>query len=215
MTNNTKPHARRGRMTICLDFDGVIHHYRGGWPKSGDPRDIEDTPTPGAREAVDALLGMGYDVKCHSARCHDSAAVGAIGDYLRKHDIRAEVVDQKPPSSLYVDDRGFRFRGDWGALLRFAEEVENLTPWNKGGTTEPENHTGAVIQALESRGLTVHPEQWDMIREVVGEIAEETQDSEVLEHGPAVVAYLRARGVHVPPDMVDELHDVVEQCTQD
>lgn len=121
--------------TICLDFDGVIHHYRGGWPESGDPADIEDTPTPGAKEAVDRLLSLGYDVKVHSARCSNDNAVIAIGAYLDKHKINAEVVKDKPPSVLYVDDRGFRFTGDWEALIAMVALGPGfIEPWNRKKT---------------------------------------------------------------------------------
>jgi len=134
---------RRTRKTICLDFDGVVHLYRSGW--QGSVTAITDPPTLGVRDAVDKLLGKGFDVKVYSTRCAEPQGYLAVQNWLRRHEIRADVARSKPPAVLYVDDRGYRFDGDWDALLAFVDRPENLDPWQVRDLT-PEVPTLNVLQ---------------------------------------------------------------------
>lgn len=102
------------RNTVCLDFDGVIHAYRDGWHGG----EIYDELTEGCVEGLRELHRRSRLVIC-TAR-HNLADVRA---YLRTHNIDHlfEAVDnRKPVASLYPDDRGFRFTGDWDAVIRAA-----------------------------------------------------------------------------------------------
>jgi hypothetical protein len=118
------------KRTICLDFDGVIHSYTSGF-QGVDV--IADPPVPGAREAVVELLDFGYDVTVFSTRCISFKGSEAMRAWLRKHqfDDRLRVSADKPPALLYVDDRGYRFEGDWDAVVCFATQSCALAPWNK------------------------------------------------------------------------------------
>ncbi len=115
---------------IILDFDGVIHGYDSGWQGVGI---CPDPPTPGAREAI-AKIRETEKVYVYSTRCSSPDGVRAIEEYLERHDIQVDgVVDKKIPASLSIDDRGFRFNGDWREVLEFLATPDAFTPWNKKG----------------------------------------------------------------------------------
>lgn len=119
------------RPRVTLDFDGVLNSYRTQIASDDPAAPIPDPPTVGAREAVRELRRRGYEVVVLSARTADSPkARRAIEAWLKKHGIEVDaVVDRKLPSVLYVDDKGFRFEGNWDAVLRFLEG--GARPWNK------------------------------------------------------------------------------------
>jgi len=110
---------------IILDFDGVIHSYpkwKGIVPT--------DPPVPGAKEAI-ARLRETYEVCVLSTRCTEEAGVQGIKDWLAEHEIVVDaVLTEKAPAILMVDDRGYRFDGDWNKLVEFVESG-NLEPWNR------------------------------------------------------------------------------------
>ena len=117
--------------TICMDFDGVIHSYTSGW-KGADV--IPDPPVPGAAEFMIWGLEQGFEMVVSSARCEHELGAWAIEEFLRDHGIPfTRVARKKPPALLYVDDRGFRFGGDFEALKSFVEEEGAMAPWNKRG----------------------------------------------------------------------------------
>jgi hypothetical protein len=114
------------KQTIVLDFDGVIHSYSSGW-KGADC--IPDPPTPGAREAI-AKLRDKYLVVVVSSRSHQPGGTDAIKSWLTHHQIEVDdVPDHKPPHIAVVDDRAFRFEGDWQAVLDGIADA--AVPWNK------------------------------------------------------------------------------------
>jgi hypothetical protein len=104
----------RARLTVCLDFDGVLHSYRSGWCGS---EIIPDPPVHGTRESV-ARLRQHYRVVVHSSRCHLEAGRRAVQHWLQKYGILVdEVCEHKPPAHVYIDDRAVRFRGNWDDLI--------------------------------------------------------------------------------------------------
>lgn len=114
------------KQRIILDFDGVIHGYESGWQ---GVEVIPDPPVPGAREAI-ADLRETFEVVVFSSRCHQEGGVEAIRLYLELHGIEVDdVVRNKVPASASVDDRGFRFEGNWEATV--AQLKGDLRPWNK------------------------------------------------------------------------------------
>lgn len=114
------------KQTVILDFDGVIHSYASGW-KGAD--NIPDPPTPGAKEAV-AKLREKYIVVVVSSRCHQAGGVHAIKNWLDQHGIEVDAVtNDKPPHIVTVDDRAFRFEGDWDAVIQGIPSAS--VPWNK------------------------------------------------------------------------------------
>jgi len=114
---------------ILVDFDGVIHRYDSGWQ---GVTVIPDPPVDGVKEAIADLMKE-YQVYVFSTRAADSdVGVAAIQSYLDKHEIEVSgVVKKKIPASLLIDDRAFRFNGDWGEVLEFVGSPTAFTPWNK------------------------------------------------------------------------------------
>ncbi len=114
------------KQTIILDFDGVIHSYTSGWIEAAH---IPDPPTPGAKEAI-AKLRDKYRVVICSSRCHQAGGIEAITIWLAMNGIEVDLVtNDKPPHIVTVDDRAFRFEGDWDAVI--AGIPLAAVPWNK------------------------------------------------------------------------------------
>ena len=129
-----KPSSRK---TIVLDFDGVIAQYKNGWTG------VEPTepPVPGAREAVEELIRLGYEVVVVSSRAYMGEHPGGEHAIVRWLDANGfpplRVTSDKVPAVLYVDDRGFRFTGDWREVLEFvARGPCSMMPWERK-TPEP------------------------------------------------------------------------------
>lgn len=113
------------KLTICLDFDGVIHGYQSGWKGA---HTIPDDVVPGTKEAIIRLRKI-FTVKVFSARCGIEGGADAIRDFLIKHDIEVDDVPlTKPPSFVYVDDRGVTFTGDWDKCIT---DVLNFKQWQR------------------------------------------------------------------------------------
>lgn len=99
--------------TVVLDFDAVLHLYRRGWT---GPEPLEP-PVPGALEFVRWLLAQGYDVVVSSARADQPDGLHGIVGWLARYGFPAlPVTNRKPAAILYVDDRAFRFEGDFQAV---------------------------------------------------------------------------------------------------
>lgn len=116
--------------TFAVDWDSTCVENR--WPNMGDW-------LPGAVEGLHQLSAMGNVVifSCRVAPWELSdwskprdivdvaAEVAAIRRMLRKRDLEHIEVwtrNFKPPALVYVDDKGFRFTGDWGAVVDFVTE---------------------------------------------------------------------------------------------
>ena len=116
------------KQTVVFDFDGVIHSYTSGWKGATI---IPDPPVPGIKEAIEKIRQL-YHVVVVSSRCSSSEGVAAIMDYLKANDIVVDdVVMEKPPAVVYIDDRAIRFNGDPSDLLN---QIVSFKPWNAAGT---------------------------------------------------------------------------------
>ena len=114
------------KQTIILDFDGVIHSYQSGWKGASV---IPDPPTEGAKEAI-AKLRETYIVAVVSSRTHQEGGIEAIGKWLELHGIIVDdIPNHKPPHIVTVDDRAFRFEGDWNSVIEGISAAS--VPWNK------------------------------------------------------------------------------------
>lgn len=110
------------KKTIAIDFDGVIHLNRHFISSTI----INDEPVPGAFNAIEQLRRQ-YKVIIFSCRATQAGGIEAIQDWLDMHGIEVdEVVGAKPHATVYIDDRGLNFGGDWQATL---EQVEGFEPW--------------------------------------------------------------------------------------
>jgi len=121
---------------ILIDFDGVIHGYESGWKGVAV---CTDPPVPGVAAAI-RKIRESHEAYVFSTRCcgdtpeESAEGIAAIEHYLKLHGIEVDgVVDKKIPASLSIDDRGYRFNGDWAEVLEFLESPDAFNPWNKKG----------------------------------------------------------------------------------
>jgi hypothetical protein len=117
--------------SIALDFDGVLHSYTSGWtgvvPK--------DPPVEGALEFFKWLVDAGFTISIFSTRANSPVGVRAIRNWMLSYGFpigRRTISAAKPNADIYVDDRGFRFEGDFNAVKTFLEKNNlNPKPWYK------------------------------------------------------------------------------------
>jgi hypothetical protein len=130
-------------LTIALDFDGVLHSYKRGYtgPIPLDP------PVEGAVAFVDALVARDYKVFIFTARIIESGpdkyigpdciperklAHAGIQQWLKHWGFPSlEVTGMKKHADLYIDDRGFRFEGDFDTVIDFLQENSSAQTWQK------------------------------------------------------------------------------------
>ena len=94
---------------VCLDFDGVLNAYQG-WATD---MHLTREPVRGSREFVKKLIEAGYDVVIYT--CREAKSVYA---WLRDNNFPViTVANHKPAAQIYIDDRGYRFDGDWEAAF--------------------------------------------------------------------------------------------------
>jgi hypothetical protein len=114
---------------ICIDFDGVICNTQN-WV---DETQVLDGPVDGAFQAIEDYLEADFRVAIYSSRSYRVEALQAIMCWFRKHGMRPEVLDHiefppyKPGAVLYIDDRGFHFRG----IFPHVSWIKDFKPWNK------------------------------------------------------------------------------------
>jgi hypothetical protein len=129
------PPQWKDKPTLCLDFDGVIHHYRKGW-QGGE---IYDDVVPGFFEWADRASEH-FHLVIYSSRSKTRAGQIAMVAYLheQRNKWRAnggksnsgvqsfEFSDRKPAAFLTIDDRAIQFDGTWPD----PEELRAFKPWN-------------------------------------------------------------------------------------
>lgn len=130
----------KGKPTICVDFDGVIHSYTSPWTKDTE---IHDPPVPGAMEFLRRCTDH-FTVCVLSTRSRNPLAVYAMQKWMIEHWepeeaesamreefhrwlFKIEFPTEKPPAIVYIDDRAMLFAGGWPTV----EEMQNFFPWNK------------------------------------------------------------------------------------
>jgi hypothetical protein len=115
--------------TVVVDFDGVLHSYIQPWTRADV---IKDPPTPGAIEWLNHMAeNASYKVVIVSTRAQLSVGKSAIRNWLLKYDCKCamtiEITDQKPPATMYIDDRAWHFDGSNFPTLR---QIAAFAPWN-------------------------------------------------------------------------------------
>ena len=109
--------------TIVFDFDGVIHSYKSGWKGTTN---IPDEPVEGIREAIEELRKY-YKIVIVSTRCFQKGGIDAIKKWLKEHDIQVDdVLKEKPPAIMYVDDNAICFNGNPKNLIK---QIKNFKNW--------------------------------------------------------------------------------------
>lgn len=141
-------------MTVCVDFDGVIHSYTSGWKGIAN---IPDPPVPGAIDALFRLLDAGFEVAIYSSRSSSFRGRWAMKRWLERaitehwlsggglpSGIEAECWSDaagiyrkfswpyfKPAALLTIDDRAITFNGNWSDPAYQPNAIKGFKPWNK------------------------------------------------------------------------------------
>lgn len=143
------------KLTLCLDFDGVLHSYTSGWV---DAMFIPDPPVPAAMEVLESYIKE-FDVVIFSSRSNQFGGINAmrlwlgywakkelglergnaIANYFNEVEVsHSFVVGEskssykrfplvKPVAFVTIDDRAITFDGNWP----HPQEIKNFKPWNK------------------------------------------------------------------------------------
>jgi 5'(3')-deoxyribonucleotidase len=115
------------KQTIILDFDGVIHSYKSGW--QGSAEIITDPPVDNVNQAIQELR-KNYRVVVLSSRCHQKGGIQAIKEWLKEYNIEVDdVVRDKVPAVVHVDDRAITFNGVWDENM--ISKIKEFEPWTK------------------------------------------------------------------------------------
>lgn len=126
--------SKSGQLTLCIDFDGVIHDYVLGDWREGE---IYGKPILGAIDALFRLRSRGWNVIIHTTRGRSEAARENIRNWLAaygdrdypdefalwnetrdKVDFPFTITDKKLPAIAYIDDRAVRFT-NWIDIIRY------------------------------------------------------------------------------------------------
>jgi hypothetical protein len=121
------------RKTLCVDFDGVLHSYTSGWQGAGI---VSDPPVEGAIEwLMEMTQERGIEVCIYSSRSREQDGVEAMMRWLVGNGLpldlaaRIKFPTQKPSAFLTIDDRCFRFEGDFPSYAW----IQRFRPWQKWG----------------------------------------------------------------------------------
>lgn len=142
---------------IGLDFDGVINSYKSGWK---DYDNILDPPVEGTREALNELIADGKSLVIYSARADNPKGKQAIVDYLKKYDLpNIPVADKKPIASIYVDDKGYQFEGNWKKCLT---KIKSFKTWLEKSSVNScleqlikKNYSAEELKGMNMRWVTI------------------------------------------------------------
>ena len=113
----------KGKKTLCIDFDGVIHAYSKGYHDGT----IYDKPMEGVQQALD-ILSKKYDLVCFSARINAGDAHGKkdMVEWLKNYDLLKyfiDITDKKIPCVAYIDDSAIRHT-DWKSTFNELRRLE-------------------------------------------------------------------------------------------
>jgi len=137
----------RFKKTVVFDFDGVTHSYKSGWKGATV---IADGPVSGIKEVIDELRKY-YNVVIVSTRCFQPGGINAIKAWLLKYDIVVDdVLGEKPPAIVYVDDRAICFDGNVENLVLQIRNFENWIEKEKNKSVMQDSKS-IIIQREEEQ----------------------------------------------------------------
>lgn len=121
------------KMTLCIDFDGVIHDYKEGW-KDGT---IYGNVVPGffdwAYEAQNFFKLTIYSSRSATEKGR-TEMYDWIGRQWRAWDptkaITIDFAHEKPIAFLTIDDRCIQFNGDWNDIRLDPTILRKYKAWN-------------------------------------------------------------------------------------
>jgi len=114
--------------TVAIDFDGVITDR--GVSIEGEFGKITD----GTRKALSKLKELGVKIIIFTAREDKDNVEKFLNENNIPYDEINENVDidnlsEKVVADVYVDDRAFRFEGNWNRVIDFVLDKEKHKPW--------------------------------------------------------------------------------------
>ena len=114
--------------TVAIDFDGVITDR--GVSIEGEFGKITD----GTRKALSKLKELGVKIIIFTAREDKNNVEKFLNENNIPYDEINENVDidnlsEKVVADVYVDDRAFRFEGNWNRVIDFVLDKEKHKPW--------------------------------------------------------------------------------------
>lgn len=122
LKQDVPPGFEHEKTNIAVDFDGVIHDFKG-W---GDGTCYGD-PLPSALEALERL-SKEYNVIIFTAKARPDRPLvnGKTGqelveEWLHKHDVMKYidyVTFEKPRAKFYIDDKAIRYDNNWIEILK-------------------------------------------------------------------------------------------------
>ena len=121
----------KNKLTICIDFDGVLHSYASGWQGIDV---IPDPPVDNAIEALTTYTGY-FDVCIYSSRSKDPKGIDAMVKWLLDNGLEPHYLShirfptQKPAAFITLDDRAIQFDGNFPSV----NAIKFFKPWYKRG----------------------------------------------------------------------------------
>lgn len=121
------------KLTICIDFDGVIHSCEHGWQDG----EIYGNVVPGffdwAYEAQKFFKLTIYSSRSATEKGR-AKMYEWIGAQWRAWDstkaITIDFAHEKPIAFLTIDDRCIKFNGDWSAFELDPRNLRHFKAWN-------------------------------------------------------------------------------------
>lgn len=103
------------RNIVLVDLDGTICHK---------PRDLEHFARfkKGALNSIRKIKKLGFEVVLYTARSN----LGPVEKFVAStplRDLVVRVTNKKENAILFIDDRGYRFNGDWVKEMQEIEEI--------------------------------------------------------------------------------------------
>lgn len=95
---------------ICVDFDGVLNTYKGNFDEN-----TMYEPKKGAEDFLKELNNLSDELVIHSTRNPDK-----IKKWLKENNLNqyiTKVTNIKVGASIYIDDRGYKFNGNYKETL--------------------------------------------------------------------------------------------------
>lgn len=138
-------------MRLCIDIDGTLCELKQSYQTYADV-----LPLPGAVEKLKALRQAGHYIILATAR-HMKTCDANVGmviarqgkvllQWLEDYDIEFdEIWFGKPNADIYIDDRGYRFAGDWNDIT--LDELSEL------GEPKPVKAKPAAVQSQLAEGV--------------------------------------------------------------
>lgn len=125
------------KMTLCIDFDGVIHDYKEGW-KDGT---IYGSVVPGFFEWAAGAQNF-FQLVVYSSRSKTEKGLNEMELWMEDqwakwalNNPEATAIDlqfahEKPIAFLTIDDRCVTFNGDWDDIRLDPTILRKYKAWN-------------------------------------------------------------------------------------